>query len=151
MAIFQMWLDDYNKEKREKDTKDCAIENDKKEQEGAGKNKKRRAKSTSSSDDGDHDEEVGHSSKKRKPMLKSRSRAALEREYTELFDVTLQGLATSDPWPIRLNHCLMRVALDSYWQCCWYDRLDRKQGALQSMTVPQIENVLVVGEKMGTG
>jgi len=150
MAIFQIWLDDYKKENREKDTKNSAIKNEKKEKEGVGKKKKRRSKSTSSSDDGDHDEEVGNRSKKRKPMMLSRSRAELEMEYKELFNVTLPGIAKSDHWPIRLNHCLMRVALDTYWQCCWYDRLDQKKGALKSMTVPQIENVIVVGEKMGT-
>jgi len=150
MDIFQMWLDEYKKENRDKQTKNSAIKNEKKEKEGVGKIKKRRSKSTSSSDDGDNDDDVGNRNKKLKPLILSRSRAELELEYKELFNVTLPGIAKSDNWPIRLNHCLMRVALDTYWQCCWYDKLDQKKGALKSMTVPQIENVIVVGEKMGT-
>lgn len=75
-------------------------------------------------------------------------RSRLESEYKTLFNVTLPEVARSKHWPIHLNHCLMRVALDAYWQCCWYDRLDQKKGALKSMSVPQIENVIVVGKRM---
>jgi len=154
MGIFQLWLDEYNKEKRDKPKKNSAIKNEKKEK---GKNrekvemkKRRRSKSTSSSHDGDNDDHATNGNKKLKPINLSRSRAELEMDYKELFNVTLPNIAKYENWPIRLNHCFMRVALDTYWQCCWYDKLDQKKGALKSMTVPQIENVIVVGQKMTT-
>ena len=79
---------------------------------------------------------------------RARSRSELEQEYKELFDVKLPVLGKAEGWPVHLNHCLMRVALDGYWQCCWYEKLDQKKGALKSMSAPQIENVIAIGERM---
>ena len=83
---------------------------------------------------------------KRKSSLQSRS--SLDQEYKTLFNITLPAAAKSQGWPIWLNHCLMRVALDGYWKCCWYDKLDRKKGALNSMSAAQIEGVVQFGNKM---
>jgi hypothetical protein len=66
---------------------------------------------------------------------KIRSRSMLEREYKTLFGVTLPAVAKAEGWPVRLNHCLMRVALDGYWQCCRYEKLDQKKGALKIGTL----------------
>ena len=62
--------------------------------------------------------------------------------------MTLPGQAKAEKWPVHMNHCLMRVALDAYWQCCWYQKLDKTKGALKSMTIPQIENVIALGQRM---
>ena len=75
-------------------------------------------------------------------------REELERQYKQLFDVEMPVAAVAGRWPVHLNHCLMRVALDGYWQCCWYEKLDQKRGALKSITAPQIENVLALGRRM---
>ena len=79
---------------------------------------------------------------------KGQSRQRLEKEYKQLFNVELPATAKAGRWPVYMNHCLMRVALDGYWQCCWYEKLDQKRGALASMTVPQIENVIAIGQRM---
>jgi hypothetical protein len=92
--------------------------------------------------------------KQRKPLTTSADhpvvaqRQRLEGEYKRFFNVELPAAAKAGGWPVYLNHCLMRVALDGYWQCCWYKKLDQKVGALKSMSVPQIENVLAIGQRM---
>ena len=35
-------------------------------------------------------------------------------------------------WPIRLDHCFMRVALDNSFGQCWYEVLDQRKGAVKS-------------------
>merc|ERR1712124_13957 len=77
-----------------------------------------------------------------------RKRSELEKQYKTLFNETLPKVAKLGKWPIYLNHCLMRVALDAYWQCCWYEKWDQKKGALKSMSMPQIENVILIGKRM---
>eukprot|EP00935_MAST-01C_sp_MAST-1C-sp1_P000457 g457.t1 len=120
MAIFQTWLDEYSKEKES--------------QKSAKSGGKRTA--------------VAQPLQAGGKKQKIRSRSELEQEYKTLYNITLPAVAKAQSWPIFLNHCLMRVALDGYWQCCWYDKLDQRKGALKSMTSPQIENVIAVGERM---
>merc|ERR1711918_286365 len=56
------------------------------------------------------------------------SRAACEAEYLRLMKKVLPELAKKHKWPIRLDHCFMRVALDNAFGACWYEHLDRKKG-----------------------
>merc|ERR1712185_577800 len=58
----------------------------------------------------------------------SSSRSALEEEYLQLMKNTLPALAAKHRWPIRWDHCFMRVALDNAFGSCWYDHVDRKEG-----------------------
>lgn len=119
MAIFRTWLEQYNAEKKNKTSKGHV---------------KREAQDTPEVPD--------------KKKQKIQSRSTLEQQYLTMFNMTLPAIAKEEGWPIHLNHCLMRVALDGYWQCCWYDKLDQKKGALKSMSTPQIENVIAMGEAM---
>merc|ERR1719162_1609674 len=75
-------------------------------------------------------------------------RSELETEYKKLFNITLPEVGRTNKWPIYRNHCVMRVALDAYWQCCWYEKLDKTKGALKSMSTPQISNVIELGQRM---
>jgi hypothetical protein len=125
MSIFNTWLAEYNEQKEHEKT------------HGA-----KRERGDAGIENGLEAPPSGQKKQKAPP------RAALEQEYNTLFNETLPAVAKAEGWPVHLNHCLMRVALDGYWQCCWYDKLDKKKGALRSMSVPQIENVLMVGKKM---
>ena len=57
------------------------------------------------------------------------SRAALVDEYLRLTKKALPALAKAHKWPIRFDHCFMRVMLDNSFGCVWYERLDRKKGS----------------------
>ena len=67
-----------------------------------------------------------------------------------MFNKTLPLLAKENKWGIYYNHCLMRVALDNYFGCVWYEKLDQKKGALKSMNEEQIKGVLELAKKMQT-
>ena len=145
MAIFSNWLEEYKREKKE-------ISRESKKRNGGQSSEKRERSYGIFADD-----LVATDTKKSRlgsqsPLLSTPSsrspRSTLESEYKLLFNVTLPKVAKYEKWPIHLNHCLMRVALDAYCQCCWYDKLDRAKGALKSMTAPQIENVIALGRRM---
>lgn len=170
MKIYKSWLDEYNKEKekekKNKKAKDgddkTADTTNKKMKQSQSKRKLAAVCKTDCDDDDNHDDNDNDdgdkkSKKKRKISTKtgitkqrinSSIRSELEVKYKTMFNISLPKIAREEKWPIRLNHCLMRVALDAYWQCCWYEKLDQKKGALKSMTIPQIENVIVIGLRM---
>jgi hypothetical protein len=56
-------------------------------------------------------------------------RATLEADWLRLTREQLptQAAAAGD-WPIRFDHCFMRVCLDHAFGGCWYDFVDRKKG-----------------------
>lgn len=178
MEIFQSWMDEYKakkgkstetkvvkKKKKKKFVEDKeTIEKNDDDTDNNGNNnrpekaKKRKKSESCIDDDETHD---GVENMKVKKLKKDTSafftenhketkhrRLELERQYKALFNETLPKVAKAGKWPIYLNHCLMRVALDAYWQCCWYEKLNQKKGALKSMSAPQIENVILIGKRM---
>lgn len=52
-------------------------------------------------------------------------RAALERRWRTLTDVTLPAAARPD-WPVRLNHCFQRILLDHATGGVWYDAIPKR-------------------------
>ena len=77
-----------------------------------------------------------------------RSRIELEVHYKRLFNVDLPAIGRREKWPVWLNHCLLRVALDNYCGKCWYDVWNQRKGALKSMTSDDIHGVIMIGERM---
>lgn len=162
MKIYEKWLEEYNQERKEssktkKGNKLSTTDNSK------HVIKKRERKTDITDNEICEDGDGFITTKTKKPCLfsslsspctapfhRSRSRGELELDYKTMFNVTLPNIGRTEKWPIHLNHCLMRVALDAYWQCCWYDKLDQKKGAMKSMTIPQIENVILIGERMAS-
>ena len=53
----------------------------------------------------------------------------MEARYLELVREVLPGMAGARDWPIRFDHCFMRVVLDHVCGGCWYEHLDRRNGA----------------------
>merc|ERR1719460_952117 len=80
---------------------------------------------------------------------KSASREALEKRWFDLMRQELPAAARAEKgWPIRLDHCFMRVALDNFFGQCWYDVLDQRKGAVKSMSDAQLKGAVVVAEAM---
>jgi len=78
----------------------------------------------------------------------SSSRSQLDLRYKALFNAELPVMAREQKWPICLNHCLLRCALDHHCGKCWYEVWERKSGALKSMSDAEVASVIAVGERM---
>ncbi|MBD2090776.1 hypothetical protein H6F67_13025 [Microcoleus sp. FACHB-1515] len=71
----------------------------------------------------------------------------LRDRYLELTNQTLPDLAKQRRFPVRFNHCFQRIILDNLFGGCWYDRLDRKQGAAyRQLTEEQLEQAIAIAE-----
>ena len=51
-------------------------------------------------------------------------RSALEAEWLDLTRERLPRTAAERGWPIRLDHCFMRVLLDHAFEDAWYDHVE---------------------------
>eukprot|EP00747_Dinoflagellata_sp_TGD_P032406 gnl/TRDRNA2_/TRDRNA2_135965_c0_seq1.p1 gnl/TRDRNA2_/TRDRNA2_135965_c0~~gnl/TRDRNA2_/TRDRNA2_135965_c0_seq1.p1 ORF type:complete len:135 (-),score=28.79 gnl/TRDRNA2_/TRDRNA2_135965_c0_seq1:229-633(-) len=81
-----------------------------------------------------------------------RRRESLETRWYALMRQELPAAARAEGgWPIRLDHCFMRVALDNYFGKCWYEVLDKQKGAVKSMSDEQLAGAVKVAEGMLKG
>lgn len=81
----------------------------------------------------------------------SESRAALVAEWQRLMKHRLPALATEGGWPVQDDHCFMRLALDSAFEDCWYNRLDRKKGpAIHQITTADLARAVAAAQRMET-
>merc|ERR1719201_308864 len=79
----------------------------------------------------------------------SPEREALEKRWFDLMKQELPAAARGEEgWPIRLDHCFMRVALDNAFGQCWYEVLDQRKGAVKSMSDAQLQGAVAVAEAM---
>ena len=56
-----------------------------------------------------------------------------------------------DRWPIRFDHCFMRVALDHVFGGCWYGHLNRRQRAYKQLDGAQLAAAVGHAEAMLAG
>ncbi|AFY59112.1 hypothetical protein Riv7116_6796 [Rivularia sp. PCC 7116] len=67
----------------------------------------------------------------------------LRQEYLQLTNEVLPNLAKQRQFPVRFNHCFQRIILDNLFGCCWYDVLDKRQGAAyQQLNKAQLEKAI---------
>ena len=59
---------------------------------------------------------------------------------------SFQGLAAHHRWPIRLDHCFMRVCLDAAVGTPWSDMIGRP--AVRTMSDAQLAAAIAVGERI---
>merc|ERR1712032_411200 len=80
-------------------------------------------------------------------------RDVLVKEWSRLTKDALPKLArTQGGWPIRLDHCFQRVALDAAFAGCWYDHLDRKKGpAIQQIDTRELVLAVDAARRMESG
>lgn len=88
----------------------------------------------------------------RKGSVKALSRDELEAQWYSLMRRELPALAKAEGgWPIQLDHCFMRVALDNYFGKCWYKVLDKQKGAVKSMSDAHLVGAISVAKQLLTG
>ena len=72
------------------------------------------------------------------------SREARVSRWNTLVRVTLPSMAKPNLWPISLDHCFMRVCLDTALGGPWH--LSVKRPAIKYLTDDQLEAAIAVGE-----
>ena len=85
----------------------------------------------------------------RRPMSRTERaggdcREALVARWLELTRVVLPGMAAERRWPIRLDHCFMRVCLDDVLGAPWTDSIGRP--AIRCMSEAQLAAAVAVAE-----
>ena len=71
----------------------------------------------------------------------------LQNRYLELTNKLLPQIAKQRGFPVRYNHCFGRIILDNLFGCCWYEVLDRKQGAAyKQLTEEQLSKAIALAE-----
>ncbi|MEM1010981.1 MAG: hypothetical protein AAGI46_02030 [Planctomycetota bacterium] len=80
-------------------------------------------------------------------------RPALEAAWLDLTRDRLPKLAAeAGDWPIRFDHCFMRVCLDHAVGGCWYDHIDRKKGPAYRVASDEVlARAVSVARRIETG
>eukprot|EP00928_Gymnodinium_smaydae_P069028 TRINITY_DN52386_c0_g1_i1.p1 TRINITY_DN52386_c0_g1~~TRINITY_DN52386_c0_g1_i1.p1 ORF type:complete len:147 (+),score=31.96 TRINITY_DN52386_c0_g1_i1:55-441(+) len=79
-------------------------------------------------------------------------RDAMEARWYALMRQELPAAARAEGgWPVRVDHCFMRIALDNFFGKCWYDVLDKQKGAVKSMSDAQLAGAVKVAERLLSG
>ena len=73
-------------------------------------------------------------------------REQLFARWLELTRATLPGLADAARWPIRFDHCFMRVCLDHAIGQPWHERVRRP--AIRHMTDDQLRAAIAVADRI---
>ena len=71
-------------------------------------------------------------------------RVALVARWLELTRVVLPDMAAAAGWPIRLDHCFMRVFLDHAMGGVWHERVRRP--AVTHMATEDLRNAVALAE-----
>jgi hypothetical protein len=72
---------------------------------------------------------------------------ALRHRYLELVNEVLPAQAQSRQFPVRFNHCFARIILDNLFGRCWYEVIDRRQGAAyRQLTREQLEDAIALAQ-----
>lgn len=74
--------------------------------------------------------------------------ADLVEQYLDLTRHLLPQAASRGHWPIRDDHCFMRVLLDHLFGCCWYDFLDSRRAAYRQLSDDQLRRAIDMGHRM---
>ena len=74
------------------------------------------------------------------PVL-DRSAAALVARWFDLTRRVLPGMAAAEGWPIRLDHCFMRVCHDAAFGRPWHE-------AVRHMTEAELTRAVAVAERV---
>ena len=73
----------------------------------------------------------------------------LQNRYLELTNKVLPQIARERQFPVKYNHCFGRIILDNLFGCCWYQVLERKQGAAyKQLTEEQLSRAIALAEAM---
>lgn len=73
-------------------------------------------------------------------------RARLQARWLQLTRAVLPGMAAAQRWPIRLDHCFMRVCLDAVVGQPWHEVVRRP--ALRNLSDTQLADAVEVAERI---
>ena len=73
-------------------------------------------------------------------------REELEDRWLALTRRVLPGMAAAEGWPIRLDHCFMRVCLDAAIGRPWHEAVRRP--AIRHLTEAQLAAAIAVAERI---
>jgi hypothetical protein len=73
-------------------------------------------------------------------------REALLARWLELTRQVLPGMAVVERWPIRLDHCFMRVCLDTALGRPWHELVRRP--AVRHLSAEQLARAVAVAESV---
>jgi len=73
-------------------------------------------------------------------------REALEARWLALTREVLPAMAAAERWPIRLDHCFMRVCLDAAIGRPWHEAVRRP--AIRHLTEAQLAAAIAVAERI---
>ena len=71
-------------------------------------------------------------------------RAEMVARWNELTREVLPAMAAAQHWPIRLDHCFMRVCLDAVLGSPWTERVAKP--AIRTMSTAQLRAAVAVAE-----
>ena len=77
-------------------------------------------------------------------------RAALLARWLDLTRTALPGMADEHAWPIRLDHCFMRVVLDNLVGRPWRDVLPGPAPAYRQLSAEQLRRAVELARSMLT-
>ena len=70
---------------------------------------------------------------------------------TDLPAAARHAAAGGNPWPVRLDHCFMRIVLDNLFGCRWDTVLNRRLGpAYHQLSTGQLTTAVRLAESMLT-
>lgn len=76
---------------------------------------------------------------------------ARDQSVARWLDLTrrvLPGMASAAAWPIRLDHCFMRVCLDHAIGQPWHEQVARP--AIRHLTDEQLQAAITIAERIAT-
>ena len=73
-------------------------------------------------------------------------RQTLVASWLQLTRVTLPAMAADARWPIRLDHCFMRVLLDNTLDGVWHHTVARP--AIRHLTPALLERAIALGNRV---
>ena len=80
------------------------------------------------------------------PIEADETRAALLARWLELTKVILPDMAAAQRWPIRLDHCFMRVCLDAAMGQPWHHTVRRP--AVRHLPTPDLARAVAIAESI---
>jgi len=74
------------------------------------------------------------------------TREQLAARWLDLTRRVLPGMARAEGWPIRLDHCFMRVCLDQALGQPWHERVRRP--AIRHLGDDELRRAVVIAERI---
>lgn len=78
-------------------------------------------------------------------------RYELQDRYLELTRVELPAEARRRGWPVKDDHCFMRIILDRLFNDCWYHHLDRRLTAYKQLGDDQLRECIKMARQLLDG